>query len=185
MNRDYEARQEGSAAKLNLPLAGTRMADADPASGAVQPCPRSAAHRSAGQDFGRSRGSHALAIGIDLESSDNLPAAGDPWTEPFYLENFTSAEIAWCLRRPDHKLAFCGLWCAKEAAIKCDQGFAGLRRIEIEIVHDEGGRPRLRSARETDPVPGSLYALSISYSGKMGMAVCVKEPPRAGSGTRG
>ena len=123
-------------------------------------------------------------IGLDIESSDNLPAAGDPRSEPFYVENFTSAEIAWCLCQPDHKLAFCGLWCAKEAAIKCDQVFAGLRRSEIEIVRDEGGWPKLQSTRTPDPVWASSYALSISYSGRMAVAVCLREPLSAELRTR-
>ena len=123
-------------------------------------------------------------IGLDIESSDNLPAAGDPWSEPFYVENFTSAEIAWCLCQPDHKLAFCGLWCAKEAAIKCDQGFAGLRRSEIEIVRDEANRPKLQSTRTPDPARASCYALSISYSGRMAVAVCLREPLSAELRTR-
>ena len=25
-----------------------------------------------------------LAIGLDIESADNLPASDDPWSEPFY-----------------------------------------------------------------------------------------------------
>jgi phosphopantetheine--protein transferase-like protein len=115
-------------------------------------------------------------IGLDIESSDNLPAAGDPRSEPFYVENFTNAEIAWCLCQPDHQLAFCGLWRAKEAAIKCEQGFAGLRRSEIEIVRDEANRPKLQSTRTPDTARASSYALSISYSGKMAVAVCLKEP---------
>ena len=123
-------------------------------------------------------------VGLDIESSDNLPAAGDPRSEPFYVENFTSAEIAWCLCQPDHKLAFCGLWCAKEAAIKCDQGFAGLRRSEIEIVRDEANQPRLHSTRTPDPARASSYSLSISYSGRMAVAVCLKAPLSAKLRTR-
>ena len=123
-------------------------------------------------------------IGLDIESSDNLPAAGDPRSEPFYVENFTNAEIAWCLCQPDHRLAFCGLWCAKEAAIKCDQGFAGLRRSEIEIVRDEANQPRLHSTRTPDPARASSYSLSISYSGRMAVAVCLKAPLSAKLRTR-
>ena len=26
----------------------------------------------------------ALAVGLDIESADNLPASDDPWSEPFY-----------------------------------------------------------------------------------------------------
>jgi phosphopantetheine--protein transferase-like protein len=123
-------------------------------------------------------------IGLDIESSDNLPAAGDPWSEPFYVENFTSAEIAWCLCQPYHQLAFCGFWCAKEAAIKCDQGFAGLRRSEIEIVCDEANRPKLQATRTPDTARASSYALSISYSGKMAVAVCLKAPLSIGLRSR-
>ena len=90
---------------------------------------------------------HTLAIGLDFESSDRLPWSGDPRSEPFYVENFTGAEMAWCLRQPDPRLSFCGLWCAKEAALKCGQEFAGLRPIDLEVLHDERGRPRLRLAR--------------------------------------
>jgi hypothetical protein len=43
----------------------------------------------------------ALAIGLDIESADNLPPPGGPWSEPFYVENFTRTEMAWCLHRPD------------------------------------------------------------------------------------
>jgi phosphopantetheine--protein transferase-like protein len=135
--------------------------------------------------LGGEPGHDALAIGLDLESADNLPWLGDPSSESFYVEHFTSAEIAWCLCQPDHKLAFCGLWCAKEAAIKCDQGFAGLRRSEIEIVRDEANRPKLQSTRTPDLARASSYALSISYSGRMAVAVCLKEPLSAELRTRG
>ena len=43
----------------------------------------------------------ALAVGLDFESADNLPSAANPWSEPFYVDNFTRAEIAWCLRQPE------------------------------------------------------------------------------------
>ena len=111
-----------------------------------------------------------LGIGLDIECSDNLPPSGDPWSEPFYRENFTPAEIGWCLRQRDVPLAFCGLWSAKEAAIKCNPEFAAIRPIEIEVRHDKHGRPMLRTTLAGD------YVLSISHSGKVGMAVCVKLP---------
>jgi hypothetical protein len=45
--------------------------------------------------------SDALAIDLDIESADKLPPSDDPWSEPLYVENFTRAEMAWCLHRPD------------------------------------------------------------------------------------
>ena len=119
---------------------------------------------------------HALAIGLDIESADNLPSPADAWSEPFYLENFTSAEIAWCLCQPDPRLSFCGLWSAKEAVLKCGQEFAGLRPIEIEILHDQHGRPMLRPLRPFPEARTTDWVLSISQAGRMGVAVCVKKP---------
>lgn len=117
----------------------------------------------------------ALAIGLDIESSDDLPWSGDPWSEPFYVENFTGAELAWCLGQPDSRLSLCGLWCAKEAARKCGQEFAGCRPIEVEILHDPQGRPMLRPPRAAQAGRASDWVLSISHAGRMGLAVCVKQ----------
>jgi phosphopantetheine--protein transferase-like protein len=126
----------------------------------------------------------ALAIGIDIECSDNLPPSGDPWSEPFYLENFTPAEIDWCLRQPDSQLSFCSLWSAKEAAMKCGRELAALRRIEIEVRHDERGRPMLRATRASHQALASDCVLSISHSGKTGIAVCVRKPASRGPGSK-
>ena len=121
-------------------------------------------------------GHDAVAIGLDLESADNLPWSGDPSSESFYVENFTGAEMAWCLRQRDPRLSFCGLWCAKEAAIKCAQEFAGLRPIELEVLHDEHSRPRLQARRASQQALGGDCLLSISHAGQMGLAVCVRRP---------
>jgi serine O-acetyltransferase len=102
-----------------------------------------------------------------------LPEAKDPWSEPFYLENFTRAEIAYCERQADPRSAFCDLWSAKEAAIKCGSEFAGLSPIDIEIEHDASGRPVLRLLKQRDGFPVKDYFLSISHAPGMSMAVCV------------
>jgi len=122
----------------------------------------------------------APAIGLDLESVDNMPWSGDPSSEPFYVENFTPAEMAWCLRQPDARRAFCGLWSAKEAALKCGQQLAGLRPIEIEILHDQQGRPTLLPRRASHAGRGTDWVLSISHAGRMGMAVCIQKPANQG-----
>jgi len=140
---------------------------AEPAATAAPPAPAAEPARA------------ALALGLDIESADNLPPLGDLWSEPFYVENFTPAEIAWFLRQLDPRLSFCGLWCAKEAALKCGEEFAGLRPIELEVLHDERGRPRLHPTRASHQALGGDCLLSISRSGSTKAAVCVKQP-RAG-----
>jgi phosphopantetheine--protein transferase-like protein len=120
-----------------------------------------------------------LGVGIDIESFDQLPAATDFWTEPFYVENFTAAEIAHCQRQPDPRASFCGLWCAKEAVRKCSPEFFGLRPLELEIQHDVNGRPFLTIVRENRRVVKPAYDLSISHAHGMGAAVCVAREGKA------
>jgi len=117
----------------------------------------------------------ALAIGLDIECCDNLPASSDPWSEPFYAENFTPAEIDWCRRQPDSRLAFCSLWSAKEAAIKCSRDLASLHPIEIEVRHDARGRPMLRATRASCQSIADACVLSITQSGRNCMTVCVRK----------
>jgi len=123
-----------------------------------------------------SSGAAVLAVGIDLENADNLPDAKDPWTEAFYAENFTSAEIAYCTRQADPRLSFCGLWCAKEAAMKCGPAFAGLSPKEIEITHDEDRRPGLCINTAAHQTGLSDWLLSISHAGRIAVAMCLLRP---------
>jgi len=122
----------------------------------------------------------ALAIGLDIECCDTLPALDDPWSEPFYVENFTPAEIDWCRRQPDLRLSFCSLWSGKEAAIKCNQAFADLHPIEIEVRLDARGRATLRATRAPCQSIASDCVLSITQSGRNCMAVCVRKPASPG-----
>lgn len=116
------------------------------------------------------------SVGIDVELVENLPWSADPWTEPFFVENFNKEEIAYCVRQPNPRLSLCGLWCAKEAAIKCGPPFAGLLPKQIEIFHDEHGRPSVRTADSADQNPEPFCDLSISHAGQTVVAICVRAP---------
>jgi phosphopantetheine--protein transferase-like protein len=111
-------------------------------------------------------------IGIDIEHCDNLPAIADPWTEPFYVENFSKAEIAYCQRQPNPRESFCGLWCAKEAVLKCGPGFARLHPRDVEIQHDSAGRPRVALMRDGQPQAQGECEISISHAHGLAVAVC-------------
>ena len=100
-------------------------------------------------------------VGIDIEQVDNLPAAADLGTDPFYVENFTPAEIAYCQRQPKPRESLCGLWCAKEAVKKCGAEFLNLRPLELEIRHDAQGRPFPVVLRDGKP-ENSVIASSAS-----------------------
>lgn len=123
-----------------------------------------------------------LGIGIDIEHVGNLPGTGDVWTDSFYLENFTSREIAYCVRQPNPRLSLCGIWSAKEAVIKSCHSPVRVRPGEIEIGHDDVGMPVVQEStglREL-AMAGPMY-LSISHSDTLAVAVSVRMP----GGSRG
>ncbi len=102
------------------------------------------------------------AIGIDIEEVENLPAAGDYREHGFYQDNFTSAEIAFCIRQPHVRASFCGTWAAKEAILKAGHASAPAGNLKgIEILRDDQGRPSH---------PGC--SLSISHTARMAVAIC-------------
>jgi phosphopantetheine--protein transferase-like protein len=130
-------------------------------------------------DNGGSNNKNGFGVGIDIESVELLPIAKDPWTDAFYRDNFTDAEIAYCLRQSDPRMSFCGLWSAKEAAMKCDPAIAALRPAQIEITHDEQRRPGLRVHGVGPLQESDSFVVSISHAGAMGIAVCVRKPGHA------
>jgi phosphopantetheine--protein transferase-like protein len=111
----------------------------------------------------------AGAIGIDIEDVASLPEAQDYREHPFYRDNFTPAEIGYCLRQGDPRASLCGVWAAKEAVLKTGVAGAALSRlIDIEISRDERGRPGFANC-----------AISISHTGQVAVAVCVPRAPPA------
>jgi phosphopantetheinyl transferase (holo-ACP synthase) len=125
-----------------------------------------------------------LAVGVDIEDADNLPWIGAPAAEPFYVDNFTDAEIAYCVRQPNPRLSFCALWSAKEAALKCVKEFVGLRLIDIEICLHECGRASARALTASGGESVLNWVISISQAGSTCVAVCVRDEV-GGTGRRG
>jgi phosphopantetheine--protein transferase-like protein len=115
------------------------------------------------------------AIGIDIEHADNLPTAGDPWSESFYMEHFTAAEIAHCSRQAEPRVSFCGIWAAKEAALKCGL-FVGARLNDFTVTHEEGGKPKLGSRNSAHATVAEQCVVSISHSRGTAVAVCAWVP---------
>ncbi|MGD0107611.1 MAG: 4'-phosphopantetheinyl transferase superfamily protein [Rhodopila sp.] len=104
-----------------------------------------------------------IGIGIDIEEVSALPEADDYREHPFYQQNFSVAEIAYCIRQADARASFCGTWAAKEAAIKAGLAANPSARLgDIEIGRDTLGRPRIAGGQ-----------LSISHTSTTAVAVCV------------
>lgn len=78
--------------------------------------------------------------GIDIESVDSLPPCDDPWTDSFYRDTFSDAEIAYCLLRENPRMHFAARWSAKEALKKCLAEYSAVspRRLELVLQPGEG-----------------------------------------------
>jgi holo-[acyl-carrier protein] synthase len=123
-------------------------------------------------------GSSGASCGVDIELIANLPVAVDPWEHDFYRGNFTSSEIAYCLRQLEPATHFAARWCAKEALKKCDRSFLAVDPKEIEVVLDEAGAPRLEYLGGGQP-RRLAHAVSLSHTGHAAVAVVVlvNSPP--------
>ena len=108
----------------------------------------------------------AAGVGIDIEEIENLPEADDYREHSFYQDNFTPAEISFCVRQPNVRASFCGCWAAKEAILKSGQASAPAGHLKgIEVRRDNLGRPLY---------PGC--SVSISHTARTAVAICTSAP---------
>ncbi len=126
-----------------------------------QPEMATAAHKEAGI-------APEQSIGIDLEQVSALPKSTDFREDPFYTMNFSPAEMAYCILQPDPYSSFAGLFAAKEAMVKADNGFKKRPFSELVIDHEPGGKPIHPD-----------FSLSISHAGEWAIAVAVRQVPPA------
>jgi phosphopantetheine--protein transferase-like protein len=122
-------------------------------------------------------GASGATCGVDLELIANLPVAVDAWEHDFYRGNFTSSEIAYCLRQPEPLTHFAARWCAKEALKKCDRAFLAVDPNQIEVVLDEAGAPRLEYVDGSGPSRRLPHAVSLSHTLHAAIAVVVRVDP--------
>jgi len=80
-------------------------------------------------------------IGIDIESSLNLPDTIDYFEDQFYIDNFSKSEIAYCSAKLNPKSCFTGRFSAKEAIVKADNVFINTKFSDIEIKVSNSGSP--------------------------------------------
>ncbi len=103
-------------------------------------------------------------IGIDIEEIAALPRVADLRKEAFYTENFTPAEIAYCILQADPYSSLTGLFAVKEAIVKADGQYRNRPFHTFGIGHSADGKPELAG-----------FSLSISHAGGMAVAVAVRD----------
>ncbi len=120
-------------------------------------------------------------IGVDIVKVDRIEKAVERWGYRFLKRIFTPAEIERCQKRARPAQCLALRFAAKEAFAKAlGLGMRkGLRWRDIEVVHDEFGKPDLllhnQAQRLLEDVEASRTWLSLSDERESALAVVVLE----------
>jgi holo-[acyl-carrier protein] synthase len=120
-------------------------------------------------------------IGVDIVKVDRIEQAVERWGYRFLKRIFTAAEIERCQKRARPAQCLALRFAAKEAFAKAlGLGMRkGLRWRDIEVVHDEFGKPDLllhnQAQRLLEDVEASRTWLSLSDERESALAVVVLE----------
>jgi holo-[acyl-carrier protein] synthase len=120
-------------------------------------------------------------IGVDIVKVDRIEKAVERWGHRFLKRIFTAAEIERCLKRARPAQCLALRFAAKEAYAKAlGLGMRkGLRWRDIEVVHDNFGKPDLllhnQAQRLLEAVEASRTWLSLSDERESALAVVVLE----------
>ena len=120
-------------------------------------------------------------IGVDIVKVDRIEKAVERWGYRFLKRIFTAAEIERCQKRARPAQCLALRFAAKEAFAKAlGLGMRkGLRWRDIEVVHDNFGKPDLllhnQAQRLLESVEASRTWLSLSDERESALAVVVLE----------
>ena len=120
-------------------------------------------------------------IGVDIVKVDRIEKAVERWGYRFLKRIFTPAEIERCQKRARPAQCLALRFAAKEAFAKAlGLGMReGLRWRDIEVVHDNFGKPDLllhnQAQRLLEDVEASRTWLSLSDERESALAVVVLE----------
>jgi holo-[acyl-carrier protein] synthase len=120
-------------------------------------------------------------IGVDIVKVDRIEKAVERWGHRFLERIFTAAEIERCQKRARPAQCLALRFAAKEAFAKAlGLGMRkGLRWRDIEVVHDNFGKPDLllhnQAQRLLETMEASRTWLSLSDERESALAVVVLE----------
>ena len=120
-------------------------------------------------------GSFSLKCGIDIEEVSNLPISDDYWENPFYADNFTASEMAYCQMQFNPRIHFAARWCAKEAIKKCLPNLLGISPKCLEIRKEKDGSVSAMLHSDTESVQLNV-SLSISHTDNQAIAMAIAVP---------
>lgn len=117
-----------------------------------------------------------LKAGIDVVSVRRIQEVAARHGERFLRRVFTAAELSLCQRRKNPWPCLAARWAAKEAVLKAlGVGPGRLAWVDIEIVKEGGGRPRVELSAPLLRLMGEqgVSAIEVSLSHEKDLAVAV------------
>lgn len=120
-------------------------------------------------------------VGVDIVNVDRIERAVARWGHRFLKRIFTAAEIERCEQRARPAQCLALRFAAKEAFAKAlGLGMReGLRWVDIEVVHDQRGKPDLHLHHKAKKLLKEMEAhrawLSLSDERQAALAVVVLE----------
>ena len=119
-----------------------------------------------------------LGVGADIVKIERIEKSCA--RDSFRARVFTAAEIEYAEQHGGRAEIYAGMFAAKEAVAKAlGTGFAGFGPAEIEVLHDELGRPSVSLYGGAKALFGELNAahihLSISHDAGLAAAFAVAE----------
>lgn len=122
-----------------------------------------------------------VGTGVDIIEVERMERAVRRHGDRLLRRLFTPGELAYAARSETHRMRrLAARFAAKEAALKAlGTGLRGVRWVDIEVVHDDLGRPGLRlsgavAARAAEMAIVRLH-LSLSHCKEYAVAQVVVE----------
>ncbi len=122
-----------------------------------------------------------VGLGIDVAEVKRIGAAIESQRERFLRRVYTPEEVAYCEQFRNRYERYAGRFAVKEAAMKAlGTGWSrGVRWVDVEVVRQRGGRPRLALKGEAKKIADALgvknIAISITHTEEQAFAQVIFE----------
>ena len=106
----------------------------------------------------------ANGIGIDIEDVSKLPNVRNFSADRFYIDNFSTYEIEYCVAKKNPLESFAAIFSLKEAIVKADNSFLEKKFNQINIMHTSEGKPAFKN-----------FILSTSHTNNLVVSVAINQ----------
>jgi len=107
-----------------------------------------------------------VGLGVDIAEVGRVQGAIERQGERFLKRVFTERERAYCEQFKNKYERYAGRFAVKEAAMKAlGTGWSrGVRWVDVEVVRERGGRPRLELYGEAKKIAAKLGVKHIAVT---------------------